>query len=118
MEAQVQHLCANGINACCVDFEGRSGHAYETEQSSANGSDEFQDSDELSMLKMSVSLDDISSGHFCFVYCHPESLLTKRMIDVCKTKSFRSQLCAVVVDEVHMISEWYTTALFALKLLL
>jgi len=59
MEDQVQHLSANGINACCVDFEGRIRHAYENEHSSDNESDQCQDSDEPSLLKMSVSLDQL-----------------------------------------------------------
>lgn len=44
---------------------------------------------------------------FTLVYVHPETVTTNsKLRRMLLTKKIQQQVCSVVIDEVHMVSEW------------
>lgn len=65
-------------------------------------------SEEVENLAISSApLQDIKSGKFCLIYAHPETLVEKKNFGkILRSKLYQERVCAVVVDEVHIVSEW------------
>ncbi|KAK3107581.1 hypothetical protein FSP39_017686 [Pinctada imbricata] len=54
-----------------------------------------------------VSVEALRKGDFNLIYAHPETLLNNKTIaNLLRSKVYRDNVCAIVIDEVHMISEW------------
>ena len=88
---QVSKLVDLGIKACSLDFTGTEAHTYEIV-----GPDQ---------IKASVPLLDITSGKYNLLYAHPEAILSpsgRRLVH-----QIRKNVVYLVVDEAHMIMEWY-----------
>ncbi|XP_046568495.1 LOW QUALITY PROTEIN: Bloom syndrome protein homolog [Haliotis rubra] len=50
---------------------------------------------------------ELQQGQFNIIYAHPETLLNNKTVGrLLRSPLFQEKVCAVVVDEVHMISEW------------
>jgi superfamily II DNA helicase RecQ len=65
----------------------------------------FEEDEEMEEVEVQcdVPLNQLERGEFNIIYAHPEtfgSLLR------CNTL-YQDNVCAVVVDEVHMMSEWF-----------
>ncbi len=90
---QVTKLRASKVKACIlkadrVALDGEDGDREEVEVSS---------SEPMENLK-----------NFQLVFAHPEAVVqNKRVIKVLKTAEFQSRLKAIVVDEAHLVIDWY-----------
>lgn len=89
MMDQVKSLCNRGVKACYVDFEGC---YYEADEEQETG-----------FVKASTHMNDIKDHNI--IYAHPESLLCSEGMKLCR--SLRDKVCAVAVDEAHIVLEWY-----------
>ena len=55
-----------------------------------------------------VPLDSIKKGDYYIVYAHPETLVENTGISkLLRSRVFRQKVCCTVIDEVHMVAEWY-----------
>lgn len=45
-------------------------------------------------------------GELNLIYSYPEALFKTRFAKLLRSKLYQDTVCAVVIDEVHMISEW------------
>ena len=63
-------------------------------------------------LKVDVQFIRLQRGEFNIIYAHPETVSTKKFGLLLRPDLYQENVCAVVVDEVHMISEWYIIAVF------
>jgi hypothetical protein len=84
--------------------QGKGGHTYSIPDR-PSGEDE---SDQVDIhIPHHVSLDDLQQGKYHLIYAHPETLLRNRTVStMLRSKTYRKNVCAIVIDEVHMISEW------------
>ncbi|KAH3839152.1 hypothetical protein DPMN_112576 [Dreissena polymorpha] len=51
-------------------------------------------------------LTELKSGRYNIIYSHPEALHTKKIQKIFHSPVYQQRVCAVAIDEVHMISEW------------
>lgn len=52
-------------------------------------------------------MDHFNMADFTLVYVHPETVTTNsKLRRMLLTKKIQQQVCCVVIDEVHMVSEW------------
>ena len=87
-------------------YTGRGGVSYRIASSACTDDDDEVPRCDVFAPK-SVSLEDIKGGKYNLVYAHPETLLNNRTISsILRTKMYRDKVCAIVIDEVHMVSEW------------
>jgi superfamily II DNA helicase RecQ len=49
---------------------------------------------------------ELEKGMYNVIYGHPESLCSNTVMKMFNSRLYQQKVCAVVVDEVHMISEW------------
>ena len=87
-----------GIAACRFDIKGR--FIIEGDES---------DSDEEDILEASLgaNIEDVISGKYEIVYCHPEALLhTKYGKKILSSPKVQELVCALVVDECHIVESW------------
>jgi superfamily II DNA helicase RecQ len=69
-------------------------------------SDEEEDSANVHIPSY-ASLEELRKGEYNIIYAHPETLLNNRSIaSLLRSKLYQQRVCAVVIDEVHMVSEW------------
>ena len=99
IKSQLLSLAKRNIAACCIDFLCKSGKTITLR----DGEEECEDTE--SFLESKISLDRITKGDFSLVYCHPEALLSTRQGQKLQ-HSLRDKVCAVAIDEAHMIHEW------------
>ena len=98
MMDQCRQLCEQGVNACYLDYKAESAYAV-----LPHDSDSDSDSEKGTMESM-VPLSEIEQGCFNILYAHPESLLCtsgRKLI-----KKIRPLVCAVSIDEAHIVLEW------------
>jgi superfamily II DNA helicase RecQ len=54
-----------------------------------------------------IKLEDIQSCAFSVLYAHPESLLNSKLMQkLLRSPQYEEKVCAIVVDEVHMVYDW------------
>lgn len=53
-----------------------------------------------------VNLDHFNIADFTLVYVHPETVTTNSKLTRMLLTQKIQQVCCVVIDEVHMVSEW------------
>ena len=70
--------------------------------------DEEDDEEDSVDVQSYVPFERLKSCDFALIYTHPEALQKTKFSRLLRTQKYQSQICAVVVDETHMISEWYT----------
>ncbi|XP_060084050.1 bifunctional 3'-5' exonuclease/ATP-dependent helicase WRN-like [Ylistrum balloti] len=102
MEDQVMGLRERGISACYIS--GSVGKTFMTK--AGFDYDSSEDEDESAWTIKDVSFKDISDGKYNIIYAHPESALCKKMYSVFRSALYQTKICCVVIDEVHMVSEW------------
>lgn len=101
MMDQCMHLCEREISACYLDFQCHTASAYsvsleEEDAGETEGTD--------GKIQTTVPIDDIKSGKYNIVFCHPESLLCPDGRQL--LRSLRHKICAFAVDEAHIVLEW------------
>ena len=69
---------------------------------------EFEDgSDEEISLEVPVEMLQ-TSAHFDLIFTHPEVLVdNKKVSKLLKTTSFKEKIKAIVVDEAHLVIDWF-----------
>ncbi|XP_062587288.1 uncharacterized protein LOC134248910 [Saccostrea cucullata] len=103
MQDQVLALRKSGINACSVSITGTHGITFE-ETNDENSGDEG--TSQQCTIECDVPFQQLQAGEFNLIYSHPEALMKTRFAKVLRSKVYQDTVCAVVIDEVHMISEW------------
>ena len=58
-----------------------------------------------------VPFHQLENGEFNIVYAHPETFSRKKFGNLLRSKTYQDNVCAVVIDEVHMVSEWFVLQL-------
>jgi superfamily II DNA helicase RecQ len=54
-----------------------------------------------------VPLESIKEGNYCYLYAHPETLIDNKEIGkMLRGRTMQKLVCAIAIDEVHMVSEW------------
>ena len=72
-----------------------------------SGEESEEDEEAPAHVPKSIRLDQIQTGEFQIVYGHPEALVSNRTIgSILRSKEYQDRVCATVIDEVHMLSEW------------
>jgi len=77
-------------------------------------SDEDDEEDDGSNQQaiVSVNMEDVKDGKFHLIYAHPETLVENRQFGkILRSRAFSHNVGCIVVDEVHMVSEWYGISL-------
>jgi superfamily II DNA helicase RecQ len=100
MMDQCKKLTERGLRACALDFHANSAWCVSDEM------DEFDFDfgiESTGQLTTEVTLDDIHK--YNIIYAHPESLISSRQGRVLLQR-IKKRVCAVAVDEAHMILEW------------
>jgi hypothetical protein len=90
-------------------LSGTTGKTYRIVKGDArdDGSDDDMPNDHDVYAPVYITMVDLMKGAYNIVYAHPEALLNNRTIDkMLRSRVYRKNVCAVVIDEVHMISEW------------
>ncbi|XP_061190929.1 ATP-dependent DNA helicase Q1-like [Saccostrea echinata] len=108
MQDQVMTLCEKGIKACFLNCEGM--YPWNTYilrcEEEYDDSDDDQDKTDVH-VPSSTSLIDLKRGEYNIIYAHPETLLNNRKISsMLRSKLYLQRVCAVVIDEVHTVSDW------------
>ena len=63
-------------------------------------------------VSLDVPVEILSSTHFDLIYTHPEVLVdNKKVSKLLKTPAFNRKVKAIVVDEAHLVVEWYVSRL-------
>lgn len=71
------------------------------------GDEDFEDhTSEHCIIETDVPFETLMRGEFNLIYSHPEALFKTRFAKLLRSKLYQDTVCAVVIDEVHMISEW------------
>ena len=99
MMDQCTSLIKRGIPACYLNFKCT--HATTT---ATNASTVDEEEDEYGSIESDVCLDDIKNGGYRIVYAHPETALCTSGRNL--LRSIRNMVCAVAVDESHIVLEW------------
>lgn len=60
----------------------------------------------ITPIETDVPFETLMRGEFNLIYSHPEALFKTRFAKLLRSKLYQDTVCAVVIDEVHMISEW------------
>jgi ATP-dependent DNA helicase RecQ len=88
---QVKALSLTNLRACAMNYDAKSASTFD---------DELEET-----LVATVPISDIKDGGYNIIYAHPESLLsTKAGREL--LMSIRHHVCALAIDEAHIILEW------------
>ncbi|XP_069108670.1 ATP-dependent DNA helicase RecQ-like [Argopecten irradians] len=107
MEDQVRSLRKNGIRACCLNITGT--HGFTFNEGNIDTDPELEGDDEElqpTVVQCDVPFDELKNGEFTLVYSHPQALINTKFSRVLRSQSYQEHVCAIVIDEVHMVSEW------------
>jgi ATP-dependent DNA helicase RecQ len=100
MMDQCRQLNDKGIKACFIDFICEKGYTCgDSDEETTTEGEAVQGN-----LYTTVSLEDVQRGEYNIIYSHPESLMCakgRRML-----RAIRKDLCALAIDEAHIILEW------------
>ena len=59
-------------------------------------------------ISLEVPVEMLTSAHFDLIFTHPEVLVdNKKVSKLLKTTSFKEKIKAIVVDEAHLVIDWY-----------
>ncbi|XP_046546635.1 ATP-dependent DNA helicase RecQ-like [Haliotis rubra] len=116
MQDQVMSLCDRGIKACFLNSQDTAGKTYKMisrqidvetlEEEEDNDQDEVDATENDIHAPTYVKMKELQQGQFNIIYAHPETLLNNKTVGrLLRSPLFQEKVCAVVVDEVHMISE-------------
>lgn len=97
MMDQCRKLSSRKIPACFLDYKCLGALTTELEDSESDPSESGEISSEVDLLQ-------VEEGRFNLVYAHPESLLCGRGRRL--LKRMRKHICAIAIDEAHIILEW------------
>ena len=63
-------------------------------------------------VSLDVPVEILSSTHFDLIYTHPELLVdSKKVSKLLKTPAFNRKVKAIVLEEAHLVVEWYVSRL-------
>ena len=88
------------VHNLCIFIQGTQGVTYEAGIEDENEEDSID-------LQSDVSFNKLKTCEFNIMYAHPEALQRTKFSRLLRTQIYQRQVCAVAVDEAHMISEWY-----------
>lgn len=92
MEDQLLSLSEMNISACSLTMDGSFFNIVSSEDDKC--------------IK-TVNMDHFNMADFKLVYVHPETVTSNsKLRRMLLTKKIQQQVCCVVIDEVHMVSEW------------
>ncbi|WAR18289.1 BLM-like protein [Mya arenaria] len=106
MEDQVSSLKSKVISACFLSYDGRVVSTFDDGDDEVGNTDE-EDAEGKVRLPTSMSLSDLKNGCSNLIYAHPEALQSKEIMKILHSRTYQERVCAIVVDEAHMVSEWY-----------
>ncbi|XP_067657755.1 uncharacterized protein [Haliotis asinina] len=126
MQDQVLSLCDRGIKACFLNSQGTAGKTYKMisrqtdvekqEEEEENDEDEDEVTENDIHAPTYVNMKERRQGEVNIIYAHPETLLNNKTVgSLLRSPLFQEKVCAVVIDEVHVISEWGPTFRKAFK---
>ena len=72
---------------------------------SDEGGNEVEQSGPLS-IECDVPFEQLVNGEFNLIYSHPEAFMKTKFSRLLRSTLYQDIICAVVIDEVHMVSEW------------
>lgn len=83
-------------------FQGTHGITYE---------ESIDDEEEIDFtssecLESDVPFEQLAKGEFVLIYSHPEAFIKTKFSRLLRSKMYQDIVGAIVVDEVHMVSEW------------
>ncbi|XP_033761766.1 ATP-dependent DNA helicase Q-like 3 [Pecten maximus] len=102
MEDQVMEVREKGVSACFLNIHGSGGRYTQMTASVDDDSDLLEE--DVYLLK-GVSLNEVARGDFTILYMHPEALGNKTLQGILRSSTYSNRVCAIVVDEAHMVSE-------------
>ncbi|XP_052071379.1 uncharacterized protein LOC127709745 [Mytilus californianus] len=94
MQDQVLSLRKKGIKACSLNISGTKGITFE------------EDDDTENELETDVPFEQLQKGEYQILYVHPETFSNKKFGKLMRSEAYQTNVCCIVIDEVHMISEW------------
>ena len=64
----------------------------------------FEEDEEMEEVEVEcdVPFHQIERGEFNIIYAHPETFGS-----LLRCNTYQDNVCAIVIDEVHMVSEWF-----------
>jgi superfamily II DNA helicase RecQ len=93
----MKSLLEHGVNACRVNIKTT------IEETTEPGGVEKQEYG----ADMDDTVQNIASGKYSIVLCHPEALLnTAKGKELLSNDRFRKNVAAVVIDECHVLEKW------------
>jgi len=98
---QIAALEKREIKACALEYKCENVVTMEG----------FMDEDySINTMTCTVPLESVKSGDYNIVYAHPESLLSREGRQL--IKDIKHMVCAVAVDEAHIVLEWFVLHFF------
>jgi superfamily II DNA helicase RecQ len=69
----------------------------------------FEENGEMEEVEVEcdVPFHELERGEFNIIYAHPETFSRKKFGSLLRFNTYKDNVCAVVIDEVHMVSEWF-----------
>ncbi|CAC5425086.1 recQ [Mytilus coruscus] len=65
-----------------------------------------EDDDTENELETDVPFEQLQKGEYQILYVHPETFSNKKFGKLMRSEAYQTNVCCIVIDEVHMISEW------------
>jgi superfamily II DNA helicase RecQ len=69
----------------------------------------YEEDEEMEEVEVQcdVPFHQLERGEFNIIYAHPETFSRKKFGSLLRCNTYQGNVCAVVIDEVHMVSEWF-----------
>ena len=69
----------------------------------------FEEDKEMEEVEVGcdVLFHQLQRGEFNIIYAHPETFSRKKFSSLLRCNTYQDNVCAVVIDEVHVVSEWF-----------
>ena len=99
---QVTKLRETGLRACILKADRVASDCQDIEEVSISSSEELE-----------------NLANFQLLYAHPEALVESRQVlKLLKKEEFQNRIRAIVVDEAHLVVDWYVHLLNVIHLLI
>ena len=99
---QVTKLRETGLRACILKADRAASDCQDTEKVSVSSSEQLE-----------------NLTNFQLLYAHPEALVESRQVlKLLKKEEFQNRIRAIVVDETHLVVDWYVHLLNVIYLLI
>ncbi|WAR08483.1 RECQ1-like protein [Mya arenaria] len=104
MEDQVSSLKSKVISACFLSYDGCVVSTFDDGDDEVGNTNE-EDAEGKVRLPTSMSLSDLKNGCSNLIYAHPEALQSKEIMKILHSRTYQERVCAIVVDEAHMVGD-------------